>query len=122
MSRTISEPDPAVVRATRGLATFSATGLVNHIQKVTREVLSQGAALITKHNEPVMVLLSMEKYIRLETAATPNLDALTVQFDRMYARMQAPGVADKTIAALFRTPRQFGEVAKRAAKSRRATK
>lgn len=122
MNRVLSKQDTAVTRATQGLTAFSATSLVGSIQKVTREVLSRGAAIITKHDEPVMVLLSLERYMTLEKAAVPNLDALSEQFDHMYARMQAPGVADKTIDALSMTPKHLGKAAQRAASPRRATK
>ena len=48
----------------------------------------------------VMVLMSIERYVELERAGTPDLDLLTDRFDELYARMQDPGVADRTIAAL----------------------
>ena len=47
-----------------------------------------------------MVLVSLERYAELESAATPDLGALTDRFDAMYVRQQAPGVAERTIAAL----------------------
>lgn len=89
-----------LVRAVSGLHEFSSTSLATGIGAITREVMKRGAAVITKHNEPIMVLVSIERYAELERAAAPDLDALTDQFDAMYARMQAPGVAERTITAL----------------------
>ena len=100
MSRALDIRDPGVSRAVSGLTSFSSTSLATGVGAVTREVMKRGAAVITKHEEPVMVLMSIERYVELEHAAAPNLDALTRQFDEMYARMQAPGVARKTIRAL----------------------
>ncbi len=86
--------------AVSGLPPFSSTELATSVGAVTREVMQRGAVVITKHDEPVMVLMSIERYLELERAGTPNLDLLTARFDDLYARIQAPGVADRTIAAL----------------------
>jgi len=82
------------------LPPFSSTELATSVGAVTREVLQGGAVVITKHEKPVMVLMSIERYVELERAGTPDLDLLTDRFDELYARMQDPGVADRTIAAL----------------------
>ena len=87
-------------RAINELAGFSATDLAKSVGEVTREVMKRGAAVITRHDEPVMVVLSIDRYRQLEKAAAPDLDALTRDFDALYARMQAPGVAEKTLGAL----------------------
>ena len=89
-----------LARAISGLSEFSSTSLATGIGAITREVMKRGAAVITKHDEPVMVLVSIERYAELERAAAPDLDALTDRFDAMYAPMQSPGVAERTIAAL----------------------
>lgn len=83
-----------------GLPEFSATALATGMGNVTREVLKKGAAVITKHAEPVMVLLSVERYLQLERASAPDLDAWTRRFDELYAHMQSPGISGKTIDAL----------------------
>ena len=100
MSRVMESQNTDVARAVSGLPEFSSTKLATGIGPITRKVMSRGAAVITKHDEPVMVLMSVERYMQLEKTATPNLDALARQFDEAYARMQAPGVAEKTLGAL----------------------
>jgi PHD/YefM family antitoxin component YafN of YafNO toxin-antitoxin module len=82
------------------LQTFTATTLANKITTVTKEIIKRGSAVITSHNEPTMIVMSVDRYIQLKLAAKPNLDALTEEFDALYAKMQEPGVMDKTIAAL----------------------
>lgn len=100
MNRSAEVQAADLVRAVSGLPEFSSTSLATGIGAITREVMKRGAAVITKHDEPVMVLVSIERYAELERAAAPDLDALTDRFDALYARMQAPGVAERTIAAL----------------------
>ena len=84
----------------QGLPRFSATSLATRSNQITREVMKRGASVITKHDEPTMVLMSIERYLELERAAAHHLDLLTQEFDRLYAGMQKPGVAGKTLDAL----------------------
>jgi hypothetical protein len=110
MSRTADSEATEIRRAVSGLPTFSSSALATSAGAVSREVMRRGAAVITKHEEPVMVLMSIERYVQLESAAAPNLDELTRQFDALYSRMQAPGVAARTIGALdLRTGRAKAE-------------
>jgi hypothetical protein len=109
VSRTADPEATDILRAVSGLRMFSSTSLATGVGTVTREVMRHGAAVITKHEEPVMVLLSIERYVQLENAAAPNLDVLTREFDALYSRMQAPGVAARTIGALDLRTRRAGE-------------
>lgn len=95
----VIEPVPAGSTAA-SLSRFTSTNLVMDIGAVTREVMKRGAAIITRHDAPVMVVMSMDRYAEMEKASSPDLDALTSRFDAAYARMQAPGVAHKTLVAL----------------------
>jgi len=87
-------------RAVQGLQQFSASSLATNSAQITREVQKRGATVITKHAEPTMVLMTIERYLQLQQAAGLNLDLLTQEFDHLYAAMQKPGVARKTVAAL----------------------
>ena len=75
------------------LPSVSATQLVAGIQKVGRAVATHGAVLITKHDQPAYVLMSVERYREMQRAAEPDLGALGGEFDAMLARMQAQGEA-----------------------------
>ena len=118
MSSPAELPLDDLARAVSGLPEFSSTRLATGIGALTREVMKRGAAVITKHNAPVMVLVSIERYAELEKAATPDLGALTERFDAMYARMQSPEVAGRTIAAL--DLKSQGAKARKTATRRRA--
>ena len=119
MNRNAEVEAAGLVRAVSGLPEFSSTSLATEIGAITREVSKRGAVVITRHDAPVMVLVSIERYAELERAATPDLDALTARFDAMYSRMQAPGVAERTIAALDLDDRSAGSAKVRKAPARR---
>lgn len=107
-------------RLTRSMPSVSATHLVAGMQKVTSTVMAQGAVVITRHDEPAMVLMSVDRYLKLEQAAEPNLDALTRQFDDMYAAMQGERAAAAMADAFAMTPLQLGRAAVRAARPAKA--
>ena len=99
------------------LPSVTATQLVAGIQKVGRAVAAHGAVLITKHDQPAYVLMSVERYRELQRAAEPDLGTLSSEFDAMFERMQAQG--DALAAAFAMAPEAVGAVAAKAAKPRR---
>ena len=101
----------ALQRLTHDFASVSATNLVAGMQKVTSTVMAKGAVVITRHDEPAMVLMSVDRYLKLEQAAEPNLDALTHQFDDMLARMQGAQAAQGMADAFAMTPQELGRAA-----------
>lgn len=113
-SPSISRPE-AIDRFTRGLPAVSATKLVAGMQKVTSAVMTHGAVVVTRHDQPAMVLMSIDRYLALEQAAEPDLDALTQQFDDMFARMQGDEAAAAMEDAFAMTPAELGKAAVRAA-------
>jgi PHD/YefM family antitoxin component YafN of YafNO toxin-antitoxin module len=98
------------------LPTVSATKLAEGMQAVTHTVMSRGAVLVTRHDRPAMVLVSVDRFLELEAAAEPDLDALTQQFDEMFSRMQRPEAARRMDEAFRMTSAELGEAAVRAAK------
>ena len=99
------------------LPSVSATQLVAGIQKVGRAVAVHGAVLITKHDQPAYVLMSVEHYREMQRAAEPNLGALGGEFDAMLARMQ--GQAEALAEAFAMAPEAIGAAAAKAAKPAR---
>lgn len=99
------------------LPSVSATQLVAGIQKVGRAVDTHGAVLITKHDQPAYVLMSVARYRELQRAAEPDLGALSGEFDAMFARMQGQGEA--LAEAFAMAPESVGQAAVKAAKPRR---
>ena len=112
MVAVITSRSEALERLSRDLPRVSATHLVAGMPSVTSTVMAEGAVLITRHDQPTMVLLSVDRYLKLEKAAEPNLDALTSRFDDMYARMQ--GQAQAMADAFAMGPDALGDAALRA--------
>ena len=113
-SANIPRPED-IDRFTRGLPAVSATRLVSGMQKVTSDVMTHGAVVVTRHDQPAMVLMSIERYLALEQAAEPDLDALTQQFDDMFSRMQGDEAAQAMSDAFAMSPAELGKAAVRAA-------
>jgi len=120
-SPSISRPE-AIDRFTRGLPAVSATKLVAGMQKVTSAVMTHGAVVVTRHDEPAMVLMSIDRYLALEQAAEPDLDALTRQFDDMFASMQGDEAAEAMESAFAMSPAELGKAAVRAAGGSKSAK
>jgi PHD/YefM family antitoxin component YafN of YafNO toxin-antitoxin module len=104
-------PAAEIERLTRDLPSVSATRLASGMQSVTSTVMARGAVVITRHEQPSMVLMSVERYLKLEEAAEPNLEALTSRFDDMFARMQGEPAAQAMADAFAMTPAELGEAA-----------
>jgi len=76
------------------------------------------AVVITKHDAPKAVLISVEHYNALADAAGSRLDSLDREFDALLARMQTPK-ARRGMRALFSaSSRQLGQAAVAAARRR----
>lgn len=101
---------------------MSATQLVSGIQKVTSAVMAHGAVVVTRHDEPTMVLMSVDRYLELGKAAEPDLDDLTRQFDSMFAQMQDPQAHARMADAFAMTPAELGESAVRAVRGEPTTR
>ena len=100
---------------TQRLSSVTASKLVGGMQQVTHEVMTKGAIVITRHEVPTMVMLSVERYLALERAAEPDLQGLTRQFDDMLARMQTPDAVRGMAQAFEMTPAKLGRAAALAA-------
>jgi PHD/YefM family antitoxin component YafN of YafNO toxin-antitoxin module len=121
-STTNTSRPQAIDRFTRGLPAVSATRLVAGMQKVTSAVMAHGAVVVTRHDAPAMVLMSIDRYLELEQAAEPDLGALTQQFDDMFARMQGDAAAQAMEDAFAMTPAELGKASVRAAGGKSAAK
>jgi len=100
-----------IERLARELPSFSATRLASGMQAVSSTVMARGAVMITRHEKPSMVLMSVERYLQMEQASEPNLEALTHHFDSMFARMQGEAAAQAMADAFAMEPAELGEAA-----------
>jgi prevent-host-death family protein len=79
----------------------AATVAKNQFGRLLGRAMQGGRVVITKHDAPTAVLLSYDEYQDLTGADSPDLDALSHEFDELMARMQTPASREAT-EALFR--------------------
>jgi prevent-host-death family protein len=88
---------------------ISATEAKNRFGELLDSVLQGGMALITRHETPKAVLLSMEEYGALSRAEESKLDTLNGEFDALLARMQTAKARARMKAAFNASPKQLGK-------------
>jgi antitoxin Phd len=115
------EPIPAF-RNRRGEAveasSVTATDAKKQFGRVLEMVLRGGAVVITKHDAPKAILLSVDEFNALTRTTENKLDSLTADFDAMLVRMQTPRARSGMQAAFGASPRALGRAAVTAARKR----
>ena len=95
---------------------ITATEAKNKLGEVLDSVIQSGMVLITRHETPKAVLLSMEEYGALSGASQSRLDTLNGEFDALLARTQTAKARAGRKAAFGASPKQLGKAAVRAAR------
>jgi antitoxin Phd len=99
-------------------SSFSATDAEKQFGQVLELVLRGGAVVITKHDAPKAIVLSMDEFDALTKGAESRLDSLSADFDAMLARMQTPKARAGMKAAFGASPKELGRAAVAAARKR----
>ena len=81
-------------------------------------VLRGGRVVITKHDAPKAVVLSMDEFHALTQATERTLATLSGEFDALLAGMQTPSARAGMKAAFDASPRAVGRAAVAAARRR----
>jgi antitoxin Phd len=112
----------AIFRNRRGervnASSFTATEAKNEFGRVLEMVIQGGVVVITKHDAPKAVLVSMEEFSALARATESKLETLSSEFDALLARMQTPKARAGMKAAFDASPEQLGRAAVAAARKR----
>jgi antitoxin Phd len=109
----------AIVRPSAPQHSVPATEAKNEFGSILETAVQDGAVVITKHDSPKAVLVSVDRMDALLAKHEPNLQALTHEFDKLVARMRTPK-ARAAARELFSTPpKQLGAAALVGAKKRR---
>ena len=115
------EPVPAF-RNRRGepveASSVTATDAKKQFGRVLEIVLQGGAVVITKHDAPKAILLSVDEFNALTRTTETKLDSLSADFDAMLARMQTPRARSGMQAAFGASPKALGRAAVTAARKR----
>lgn len=99
-------------------SSVTATDAKKEFARMLEMVIQGGVVVITKHDAPKAVLLSVDEFNALARAPQHRLDALSGQFDALLARMQTPKARAGMKAAFAASPKQLGRAAVAAARRR----
>ena len=118
-----AENEPSILKSDRtdrlnAAATVTATDVKNEFGRVLEKVIQGGIVVITKHDEPKAVMLSLHEFNTLANANRVKLDTLSGEFDALLARMQTPAARAGMKAAFDASPKQMGKAAVAAARKR----
>ena len=97
---------------------ISATEAKNEFGRILERVIRGGKVVITKHDSPKAVLISVDEFNALSNAHRAEIETLSDEFDGILARMQTPAARAGMNAAFHATPKELGKAA--AASARRA--
>src|SRR5512146_3153263 len=113
LARTVSTP---AHKSPGKESSYTATEAYNEFGTILDRAVQGATVVITKHNAPRAVLISVEKFNALRQAPQLKLDALSAEFDDLLARMQRPTARSSMERAFNANPEQLGKAAVRAQK------
>ena len=96
----------------------TATDAKKEFARMLEMVIRGGVVVITKHDAPKAVMLSVDEFNALALAPQHRLDALSGRFDARLAGMQTPKARAGMKAAFAASPKQLGRAAVAAARRR----
>lgn len=99
-------------------ASFTATKVKNEFGSILEKVIQGETVVITKHDSPKAVLISVDQFNALKHAPELKLDTLSGEFDALLARMQNSKARAAMKAAFGSSPQQLGKAAIVAARKR----
>lgn len=91
--------------------TVTATEAKSRFGPLLETAMRGGAVVITKHDTPKAVLLSMAEFEALGGSRPPDLKALSREFDGLLARSQTAGRRKALKSAFDATPKELGRLA-----------
>jgi len=98
---------------------FRASRAKNEFGRVLEKAIQGDVVLITKHDAPKAVLISVEEFDALASAPEAKIDRLSAEFDALLSRMQLPAARDALESAFHASPAQLGRAAVAAAARKR---
>ena len=104
--------------ADKDRALVTATEAKNKFGRLLERAMQGGVVVITKHDAPKAVLISMDEYTALASAPESRINTLSAEFDSVLMRMQRPGARNAMQAAFHASPKQLGKAAVVAARKR----
>lgn len=97
---------------------YTATEVKNEFGRVLDEALQGATVVITKHDAPKAVLISMDRFHALQQAPQLKLDTLSSEFDALLSRMQTGTARAGMERAFNASSERLGKAAVAAARKR----
>jgi prevent-host-death family protein len=92
-------------------ALVTATEAKNTFGHLLEKAMQGGVVVITKHDAPKAVLISMDEYTALTSASEFAINSLSAEFDSLLMRMQGPKARSAMKSAFQASPKQLGKAA-----------
>ena len=99
-------------------SSYTATEAKNEFGRLLEQAIQGETVVITRHNSPKAVLISMDQFNALKQAPQLKLDTLSGEFDALLAKMQSPKARSAMEAVFNASPQQLGKAAVAAARKR----
>ncbi len=99
-------------------ASVTATEAKNSFGHLLEKAMQGGIVVITKHDAPKAVLISVDEYTALAKASESRINTLSAEFDSLLMRMQVPKARSAMKSAFHASPKQIGKAAVTAARKR----
>ncbi|MFY9561873.1 MAG: type II toxin-antitoxin system Phd/YefM family antitoxin [Terriglobales bacterium] len=99
-------------------ASVTATEAKNTFGQLLEKAMQGGVVVITKHDAPRAVLISMDEYTALSSASESRINSLSAEFDSLLMRMQGPKARRAMKTAFHASSKQLGKAAVTAARKR----
>jgi len=97
---------------------ITATEAKNEFGRVLEKAIRGSIVVITKHDAPKAVLISMDEFKTLSNIPELKINALSAEFDSLLTRMQGPVARASMEAAFHASPQELGRAALAAARKR----
>ena len=112
----------ATFRNSRGetveASSVTASEAKSEFGRVLDMAVQDGAVVITKHDVPKAVMVSVETFNALSRASETRLDTLSLEFDALLAKLQTPKARRGMKAAFAASGKQLGKAAVALARTR----
>lgn len=102
----------------KGRERVAATVAKNKFGLLLEKAMQGEVVVITKHDDPKAVLLSMEEYNALSRASESRINRLSAEFDALLMKMQGSRARTAMQKAFHASSKQLGKAAVAAARKR----
>jgi Antitoxin Phd_YefM, type II toxin-antitoxin system len=92
-----------------------ATDVKKRWREIVKEAKQYGEVIVTNYNDPEVIVLSPEQYVKMKNEAKANdpLEKVWADLDRELAVLKEPGTSEKLREIFRATPQEIADAANR---------